>query len=295
VQTGQPSYTALGAARHRADHQELDGATFFRDPLARAIAGDPLPSDDPGSEPAAEMRRRMRMFIAIRSRYAEDALAGAVAGGGGSGPATRQLVILGAGLDTFAYRNPHPGLRVFEVDHPDTQAWKRDRLAAAQIEVPPSVTYVPVDFEGTSAVDGGLDRALSTAGLQSAPPVFVIWLGVTIYLTRQAIEDTFAVIGGLAPGSQVVFDYGTPRPEPADPELRALNEERDRRLAAIGERWISVFTPDGISELLHANGFRVEEDITGVELAGRYLNRPAAGGTGPHLVRARVVSPRQPA
>lgn len=114
----------------------------------------------------------LRAFLAARSRLAEDALTDAVARG------VRQYVVLGAGLDTFAYRNPHAGLRVFEVDLPATRAWKRQRLADVQIEVPGSVIYVAIDFAKET-----LTHALESAGLATGEPTFFSWLGVTPYLT----------------------------------------------------------------------------------------------------------------
>jgi methyltransferase (TIGR00027 family) len=131
--TGQPSRTALGAAGLRAAHQVLDRAAIFADPLALRILG---PDADAMVQEAATdiSRQRLRWFIAIRSRIAEDALAAAVKRG------VRQLVVLGAGLDTTAYRTPpSDDLRIFEVDHPATQLWKRERLAEAAIALPASI------------------------------------------------------------------------------------------------------------------------------------------------------------
>lgn len=275
MQNGQPSRTALSAARYRADHQDLEGGRIFRDPLARAIVGDTEPG---GATMPEEMRRRMRLFIALRSRYAEDALAAAVAGG------TAQAIVLGAGLDTLAYRNPHPGLRVFEIDHPDTQAWKCERLAAAGIDIPASVTYAPTDFE-----HGNLDTALAATSFDRSRPAFVIWLGVSIYLTRAAIAETLQRLGRLAPGTRVVLDYGEPTVPDPNPELRAAMEQRRQQLAAIGESWISYFTPAEMADLLHDNGFRIEEDAPAATLAARYLNIEVGERVGgPHLIRARV-------
>jgi methyltransferase (TIGR00027 family) len=245
VLNGQASRTAVAAARYRAEHQ-VDGGLLFQDPLARLVVGDSEPRTEFLSEDA---RRRMRLFVASRSRFAEDALADAIQTG------TSQAIILGAGLDTFAYRNPHPDLRVFEVDHPDTQQWKRHRLAAAGIDIPASVTYVPLDFEHQA-----LSEALTATDFDPHQPAFVIWLGVTVYLTHQAISNTIHYLGGLAPDTQVVFDYATAMPEPAE-HTRAMVEERQRRLAAIGERWISFFTPEEMSALLRDNGLHVEEDL----------------------------------
>lgn len=115
MQRGQPSRTALSAAAHRAAHQILEQARFFYDPLALRILGPDAMAmvDEAAQDPP---RKRMRIFIAVRSRFAEDSLAQAV------GRGARQLVILGAGLDTYAYRSPfREQLRIFEVDHPATQ------------------------------------------------------------------------------------------------------------------------------------------------------------------------------
>src|ERR1700753_492779 len=124
---GQPSRTALAAASYRAAHQLLEGGRIFADPLAAPILGVPA-AELFREEMRAPATRGMRLFIAARSRFAEDSLAAAVARG------VRQYVLLGAGLDTFAYRNPFDGLRVFEVDYPATQAWKRDRVADAGLQ-----------------------------------------------------------------------------------------------------------------------------------------------------------------
>ena len=149
MQTGLPSRTALSAAAHRAAHQVAEGGRIFTDPLALTILGDQ--ADAMVAQMTADPARRgMRLFIAARARFAEDALAAAV------GRGVRQLVVLGAGLDTFAYRNPFEvnGLKVFEVDHPATQAWKRRRLADAGLTPPPSLTYTPVDFERSTLGEG---------------------------------------------------------------------------------------------------------------------------------------------
>jgi len=275
VLSGQASRTAVAAARYRAEHQEVDGGFLFRDPLARRVVGDVERQPEFLTEDA---RRRMRLFIASRSRFAEDALGDAVHSG------TLQAMILGAGLDTFAYRNPHPDLRVVEVDHPDTQRWKQHRLNAAGIDIPASVTYVPIDFSHES-----LDKALADADFDSHAPVFVIWLGVTVYLTHEAITDTIHHLGGLASGTQVVFDYATAIPESTD-EASAMAGERRRRLAAIGEPWISFFTPEEVSVLLRDNGFHIEEDVPASHLPYRYLGRrPPSPPTGPRVVRASVL------
>src|ERR1700675_701916 len=142
MQEGKFSKTAHRVAIRRAAHQLLDQPRVLDDPLALRIIG---------SEAEQELRsnpkehhafsRAFRAFMAARSRYAEDELARAVAQG------VAQYVVLGAGLDTFAYRNPHDGLHVFEVDHPATQAWKREQLQTAGMVIPAALTFVPIDFE----------------------------------------------------------------------------------------------------------------------------------------------------
>ncbi len=142
----------------------------------------------------------LRAFLAVRSRLAEDALAQVVAAG------VQQYVVLGAGLDTFAYRNPHPALRVFEVDHPATQAWKRQRLADAHIAVPEGVTFAAIDFAAEP-----LPPALCAAGLRDEEPSFFSWLGVTMYLEASKVLATLAAIAPFAAnGGGVVFDYNVP-------------------------------------------------------------------------------------
>jgi methyltransferase (TIGR00027 family) len=142
---GHASLTAKGAATHRAVHQLLEGGEIFSDPLAVAILGEDPEAILREAQENPE-RRILRLFIAARSRFAEERLAAAVAHG------VRQLVVLGAGLDTFGLRNPHreKGLNVFEVDHPATQAWKRERIEAAAPSKPQSLCFVSVDFERQS-------------------------------------------------------------------------------------------------------------------------------------------------
>ena len=192
----EPSQTALGAAMQRAAHQLLERPLVFEDPLALPILG--LERVRWITANLERLRHpwatSLRASLVVRSRVAEDTLADAVASG------TRQMVILGAGLDTFGYRNPHPRLRVFEVDHPATQTWKRERLAAQGIAVPRSLAFVPVDFETRS-----LEARLDAAGLRTEAPAFFSWLGVTMYLSREAIARTLRDAGHHgAPGTTIV-------------------------------------------------------------------------------------------
>jgi methyltransferase (TIGR00027 family) len=265
MQTGRASVTAFSAARYRAAHQLLDGGRIFTDPLAERILGTPADGEQTAG------RRAMRLFIAARSRFAEDALAAAVARG------TRQLVVLGAGLDTFAYRNPHPGLRVFEVDHPDTQAWKRERLAEAGIAIPESLTYVAVDFEKESL----------NGRLAVEDQAFFIWLGVVPYLSADGFGETLGFVAGVA-GAEVVFDYAQdPATMPA--ERRAALEARAERVAKLGEPWLTYFEPAELAADLTRRGLTEIEDLGPAQLAARYFDRPnvPTDTPGGHVIRGR--------
>lgn len=220
MQLGQPSRTARAAAAHRAAHQILERGRIFPDPLALRILG--VDAEAVAREAENEpSRRRLRIFISARTRFAEDALASAVERGVG------QVVVLGAGLDTYAYRNPFGDrLRVFEVDHPATQAWKRQRLAEAAIPLPASLTFVPVDFE-QDTLSGGL----VAAGLDLAQQTFFNWLGVVPYLAEEAVWATLAFIASLPRGAQVVFDYSDPL-DSLSPQARILYERRAAHLVS---------------------------------------------------------------
>src|SRR5712672_484577 len=258
MQTGQPSRTAMGAAMHRAVHQTLEGGVIFADPFALQILSDNVRAglSDMANDPA---HRPMRLFVAARSRFSEDTMATCVARG------VRQIVILGAGLDTFSLRNPHAGegARVFEVDYPATQAWKRERLAQAGLALPASLTFAPVDFERQ-----GLAEGLAAAGFRADQPAYFQWLGGVPYLTREAIIATLDFISGIA-GAEVVFDYGEPF-ENLPPTIRANVAAIAARAASIGEPWLSLFNAAAMAELLQARGFAGFEDVARAELARRY-------------------------
>jgi methyltransferase (TIGR00027 family) len=271
--------TALGAARHRAAHQVLEGGRIFPDPLALRILG----SDAATVAQEAEQRGApgLRLFIAARARFAEDALARAIAGG------TRQLIVLGAGLDTYAYRQPlADGLRVFEVDHPATQAWKRSLLAAADIAIPSALTFAPIDFERETLAD-----ALAAAGFAAMQPSFFTWLGVTPYLTEQAIMTTLGYVAGLPGKSEIVFDYANP-PASIPTEWRAAHDELAARVAAAGEAFKSYFSSAALAEQLRGLGFTTIEDLGPREVAARFIGvqRPAAAGG--HIIRAATIQIR---
>jgi methyltransferase (TIGR00027 family) len=283
VQPGRASATADGAALLRAAHQLLDEPRILDDPVALPLLGPDAAAVVRAGREALETpaRRRLRAAIVLRSRYAEDCLREAVAHG------VRQYVILGAGLDTFAYRNPYPAdaLHVWEVDHPDTQAHKRERLLWAGIALPPTLTFVPVDLEHEP-----LALALARAGFDSARPTFVSWLGATVYLTREAVRATLAWAAGLAPGSEVVFSYVV-APAGLGAAERAALGALARRTAEAGEPWRTFFEPAALARALARLGFSNIEDIGPAQGFARYFRGRRDGlrpGGAAHLVRVRV-------
>ena len=283
----RPSRTAHRVALRRAAHQVLDDPVVFKDPLAVSMIGPEAASTLRGADPGEQdgVSRALRAFLAVRSRYAEDQLAGAVAQG------VRQYVLLGAGLDTFAYRNPYAGagLHVFEVDHPATQAWKRELLGAAGISVPPELAFVPVDFERQTLSDG-----LRNASFHVGEAAFFSWLGVTPYLTREAFLATLNFILSMPPLSGVVFDYAVARAALNSLEQLAL-DALARRVAAAGEPFQLFFEPQELGRELARMGFQNTEDLGSEELNSRYFagredGLRVSGGLG-HLISARVVAP----
>ncbi|MEV4240510.1 MULTISPECIES: class I SAM-dependent methyltransferase [unclassified Nocardia] len=274
-----PSRTALITAYARAYHQIADRPQIFTDPLAARLLGVTAeelaelgtPTTNHLGDGASDRPRRL--FFAARARFAEDAVAAAITAG------VRQVVILGAGLDTFAYRNPRPDLRIFEVDHPATQAWKRERLTTAGIDRPETLTFVPVDFE-TQTLAAGLE----STGFKRTDPAVFVWLGVVFYLTPNAAHATLEYIAGQAQPVEVVFDYLQPANSDED---RAHQQARADRLAGVGEPVFSYFTPDDIAAQLRALGFTDLEDHSAPDLVTRYLDgSPRFGGEPPRALRA---------
>jgi methyltransferase (TIGR00027 family) len=194
----------------------------------------------------------------------------------------RQLVVLGAGLDTYAYRNPlGEALRMFEVDHPATQAWKLRRLAEAGIPVPANLAHVPVDFERAD-----LAEALAGAGFDPAWPAFFSWLGVVPYLTGEAVFSTLGWIASLPGGAQVVFDYGNP----AAPGAAADREALARRVAAVGEALKSEFETGELHARLAGLGFQVVEDLGPARIRERIQGVKGDGpDRGGHVLLATKV------
>jgi methyltransferase (TIGR00027 family) len=244
----QPSQTALTAAAARAAHLQVDGSPkIFTDSLAAVLLSDRADEllayhRTHGGHPVLSGARSQ---VVIRSRYAEDRLAESVQAG------MEQYVILGAGLDSFAYRSALTArVRVFEVDHPGTQAWKRWALSRAGLAPLHSATFVAVDLSTDPLVDH-----LVAAGFDLARPAMVSWLGVTMYLTRAAIAQTLAAVGGLAPGTELVADYMLPagmRDAAGDSYVEQVAPVAAQR----GEPWHTLLAPDDMISLLASHGLQ---------------------------------------
>jgi methyltransferase (TIGR00027 family) len=278
MKPNEPSRTALMSAMQRAAHQVLDHGSILDDPFAMRI----LHEDEKealqfaNQNPLASLGR---LFTAARSRIAEDVLSRAVERG------VRQVVILGAGLDTFSLRNPHGArqVRIYELDHPATQAWRCERLAEAQIALPPWLVMVPIDFE-----QDDMGEKLAAAGFEQNSPAFFIWLGVVPYLTQDSIGRTLDYMSSIE-SSEAVFDYLRP-PEAFSEELRQIERERTEQLKKIDERSVSRFEPPGIAAILRSHGFRVIEDISFQEIASRFgsaVQGLVPGHAGAHVVHTQ--------
>ena len=270
------SGTAVGAARLRAAHLLLDDpppilddhlALHLLDPGAdRAIRQD----SDRYRTPAS---RALRCDVVVRSRYAEDRLADAVRRG------VRQYAILGAGLDTFAYRLPGwaSDLRIVEVDHAASQADKRARLERARIETPPNLLYAAADLEA-----GGLGTALEAASLDLTRPIFLACLGVLIYLSKDAANAILAEAARLPRGSEFVFTFSRPDASTAAPPSP---NSAAARVASIGEPWRTRFEPEAVAARLKADGFGSVSLLFAGDVTERYL----AGRNDGLLAPSRVV------
>lgn len=248
MQQRTASLTAIGAAARRAIHQLVDDEPkILTDPVVVPL----LEAAAPGtiekymqtlSPPEQPMSRAI--FV-LRSRFAEDELAVAASQG------VRQYVVLGAGLDTFAYRQPpYAGaLEIFEVDHPASQEWKQRGLDVAGIAAPPNLHWVPVDFERQT-----LKEQLAAAGFDSTRPAFFCWLGVTQYLTLPAIDETLRFVAGLPSPSTIVLTFVL-ADEALPEDERSRKQLHVQRAAQVDEPWLTFFHPDELCAHLHDLGF----------------------------------------
>lgn len=270
------SMTARAVASRRAAHQILDHAPLvLNDPIAVPILGpeffaDPVRHSDPRS-------RAFRAWMVGRSRFVEDHLALAVAAG------VSQYVILGAGLDTFAYRNPFANLRVFEVDFPSTQEFKRTMLKAAMIAEPENLTFVPLDFEHQT-----LPTTLVEAGFDPLKPAFFSWLGVIPYLTLEAFRTTIHWIASMPVRSGITLDYSLAAEE-LSPRMQAARKSLAQRVAAAGEPFQLFFHSIEMQNELSSAGFHRVEQVDSMELNRRYFSGRTDGLALPEEVLGKLA------
>jgi methyltransferase (TIGR00027 family) len=250
---GQPSASALTAAAARAAHLIVDGQPrIFADTLAAALLGDQAEEligyhTRHGPHPVLSGARAQ---VTCRSRYTEHVLARAVGAG------VTQYVLLGAGLDTFGYRGGLAGrVRVFEVDHPASQEFKRAAVAAAGLDVPDHVRYVPADLSRDP-----LERCLRAAGFDAAAPAVIGCLGVLMYLAGEAVAATMTAAGRLAPGTELIADYLLPEGE-RDEDGALYGTLVAQASAERGEPWRSYFTPEQMADLARRTGFGAQRSV----------------------------------
>lgn len=257
-----PDSTAVRVALWRAMHVQIDSPPhILQDEIGLRLAA-----------PDADWRKRrdmdpdatklFRASIVARSRFVEDLVVEQ------AGRGISQYVILGAGLDTFAQRRPDIASRmqVYEVDRPGPQEWKRARLAALGFGVPAWLRFVPVDFE---ARDDWWER-LKNAGFERERPAVAAELGVSMYLTKNVINETLRHAASLAPGSTFVMTYLLPM-ELAAPDERTAREMAERGARASGTPFVSFFSPDQILALAREAGFQEAQCVSAADLSQRYF------------------------
>ena len=279
VDKSTASRTALSTSLMRALHSRTDPHPVIQDPWGDRLVPpeirESLPDDLLARSPAFAN-------VITRTRYAEDALESAIALG------VRQYVLIGAGFDSFALRRPAYArqVEIFELDHPATQELKRRRIRECGISVAPSVHFVATNFAEQSVAD-----ALAGSPYRADRLSFFSWLGVTMYLTREANMATLKSVAGCAPaGSEIVFTYMDERVFVSQSDnFLALKE----RVAALGEPFLSGFDPGRLADDLSRCGLELREDLSGEQANARYgrsewdvAGRPSHS----HIARARVAT-----
>lgn len=259
------SRTAIGPAIARAAHQLLDDdPKILRDPIALALLDDATGAALRAREPAVMNRvtPARRVHFCLRSRIAEDCLARAAASG------VDQYVVLGAGLDSFAYRQADwaRSMTIVEVDHPRSQQFKIELLSAKGLSPPPNLVYLSVDFATET-----LRQRLRQAALDPARAIFVSWLGVTQYLPTDAVSNVLRALAAWPGGCALVMTYVVSDWSAFDDEARTrFNAMRDHS-ASVGEPWLSAYSEAAMIESLTSSGFAVQKPFATSELQSRYF------------------------
>jgi methyltransferase (TIGR00027 family) len=247
---GQPSRTMLRTATLRAAHQLLDKPLILNDPIAVGLVPESSERAMLATLDNQHDQMALRSLFALRSRFAEDRLAEAAARN------VRQYVIVGAGLDTFAWRQPDyaRNMKIFALDHVATLAWTQVRFWERGLPKPANLTFVPVDLE-----DGRLGECLAEFGFDLDTPSFFSALGVMHYLDRQAVDTLLGFASSLKAGSEIVFSFAPPEDDLQGDDVR-MAVDAVGRVAAIGEPWktrlrlrelVERLTRFGFSDVFH--------------------------------------------
>lgn len=273
----QPSHTALATAYLRAAHQLIDKPPrLLEDPLALAVLGEGsskriLDAVDRYRSPEATA---LRSHVVVRSRFTEDKLAEAVKRGIGC------YVIVGAGLDTFAFRQPAWArlIKIVEIDHPNTQRFKRSILAKSGISIPDNVTFIETDLSKESLLD-----ALSRERINRDRPTFFSWLGVTMYISGDAIDRVLQAMGTFATRSEVVLTFMTPPNDAVRQSAEAASKLASLAVAA-GEPFLSYLQPTDVENKFRQAGFLTSYFLSPEETKARYFSTPECDLPPPLLV-----------
>jgi methyltransferase (TIGR00027 family) len=280
-ETAAPNSTAVRVALWRALHVEVDAPPH----VLEDKVGLQLTSPEKGWRERPDMNPQFtspfRASIVARARFMEDLVEESSAHGVG------QYVILGAGLDTFAQRRPEIAsrMRVFEVDQPGPQAWKRRRLTELGYGIPEWLRLVPVDFEAGDT----WRKRLAEAGFDASQPAVVASTGVSMYLTKDAIVATLLQVAALAPGSTLAMSFLLPL-ELADDEVRPGLERAEKGARANGTPFISFFTPSEILGLAREAGFRQVQHVSSANLTQRYFRGRTDGLRPPNNAEELLVA-----
>jgi methyltransferase (TIGR00027 family) len=266
----------MGSSIFRAMHQVLDAdPKIIDDPLSVGLVEGSSRAEILAAPPISRAPTWFRSIFVLRSRYTEDSLREAVVNG------IEQYVMLGAGMDTFAYRQPSWGakLRIIEIDHLESQKIKREHLVKRGIAIPANVVFCPIDFERTS-----LEQVLAKSSLDLGARTFFSWLGVTQYLTKESIDATLRFVLSTPKGSEIVMEFILP-PDSWTPEENGYLTQVVQRVAEIGEPWLTFFTPEEISEQLTLLGFSGISHLTPEDATARYFAKRSDELRPPHYVR----------
>jgi methyltransferase (TIGR00027 family) len=265
----EASRTALATAYLRAAHQLLDAPPrVLEDPVAVRLLGEDASQNiwEAVERYRSPETSALRSHVVLRSRFAEDRLAAAVQRG------VSQYVILGAGFDTFAFRQPDwaKSLKILEIDHRDTQLVKRSFLTKASLDLPANVRFAQIDFEHESLLEG-----LCRHHVSLEEPTFFSWLGVTVYLKEAAIDAALKSMATYPSGSEVVLTFKRPIVKTTGKAAEAAQKLAEN-VASAGEPFVSFFEPKAMEAKLTSAGFSKVEFLDLGTAGQRYFAlRPA--------------------